>query len=59
MEARFQFQNPELFRSLCGIADGNVPSLERILDVQLIPRGNGFLIQAKEDKAVELATRLC
>ncbi len=58
MEARFQFQNPELFRSLCGIADGNVPSLERILDVQLIPRGNGFLIQAKEDKAVELATRL-
>jgi|TARA_B100001939_G_scaffold152163_1_gene131473 phosphate starvation-inducible PhoH-like protein len=58
MEVRFQFDNPELFRSLCGIADGNVPSLERILDVQLIPRGNGFLIQAQEQKSVELATRL-
>ncbi|MEQ8351369.1 MAG: PhoH family protein [Leptospiraceae bacterium] len=58
MEARFQFENPELFRSLCGIADGNVASLERILSVQLIPRGNGFVIQGREGKTVELARQL-
>ena len=58
METRFQFQNPDLFRSLCGIADANIPALESILSVRLIPRGNSFVIQGREDATVDLATRL-
>ncbi|MCB1170854.1 MAG: PhoH family protein [Leptospiraceae bacterium] len=58
MEARYQFQDPDLLRSLCGIADKNIPSLEDILSVQLIPRGNELLIQAREARDVEMARQL-
>ncbi|MCB1164961.1 MAG: PhoH family protein [Leptospiraceae bacterium] len=44
MEGRYSFENDDLFRTLCGIADQNLPSLEENLDVQLIARGNQFLI---------------
>lgn len=53
VELQYVFENPEILRALCGVADEGVGRLERILDVRIIPRGHSFIIQAEEgDKAV-------
>ncbi len=56
-EARFTFQNRDLFRSLCGVADEGVRELTDLLNVSLIPRGHSFLIKSDSPDRVRLALR--
>lgn len=56
-ESTYEFQNKQLFLSLCGVADSEVSDLERMLDVELIPRGHSFQIRAESRKALDLALR--
>lgn len=55
MDDRYDFENRELFRLLCGIQDQEVSSLEEMLEVELIPRGHGFLIRTEDPGRAELA----
>lgn len=62
MEDRYDFEDQNLFRLLCGIQDQEVPVLEEMLEVELIPRGHGFMIQteseAKKDRARTFFSRV-
>ncbi|MBI3395838.1 MAG: PhoH family protein [Spirochaetia bacterium] len=54
---QYRFSNQSLFRALCGVADSQVAALEEMLDVQLIPRGQAFLIQTESEKNAERAVQ--
>ena len=56
-EARFTFQNKNLFRSLCGVADQGVRDLADLLQVELIPRGHSFLLRCEDSAGLARALR--
>ncbi len=57
LEAQVRFEDTELFRILCGVSDAGVDRLEKLLSVELIPRGHSFLIKSssaeKNNQALE------
>jgi len=55
IELQYEFENKELFLSLCGIADANVLTLAALLDVELVPRGHSFLIRSEDHERLESA----
>lgn len=55
MQEIFTFESPELFSTLCGIQDRRVPELEAMLNVELIPRGQSFLIRSPARHPLERA----
>ncbi len=54
---RYEFRNQQLFRSLCGVADVEIASIESMLGVELIPRGHSFVIRAASKNAVTAALK--
>ena len=56
-ELQYDFNNKELFRLLCGVADRGVGSLERALGVRVIPRGHALLIQADSSEKALFARK--
>lgn len=50
----FNFENQDLYRKICGINDEGVKILEKQLETDIIPRGNGFQIEGESAK-VEFA----
>jgi phosphate starvation-inducible PhoH-like protein len=63
IQKQYVFENHRLFHFICGIADQNILELEKILEVQLIPRGNSFIIRSKStshiDNAIDFFNKLC
>lgn len=55
MQEIFTFESPDLFYTLCGIQDRRVPELEGMLNVELIPRGQSFLIRSPARHPLERA----
>ncbi|EMY13537.1 hypothetical protein LEP1GSC043_3471 [Leptospira weilii str. Ecochallenge] len=51
---QFNFENQDLYRKICGINDEGVKILEKQLEMDIIPRGNGFQIEGESAK-VEFA----
>ncbi|MGJ4746669.1 PhoH family protein [Leptospira sp. SA-E8] len=51
---QFTFENQDLYRKICGINDTGVRNLEKQLEIDLIPRGNGFQVEGIPTK-VEFA----
>jgi phosphate starvation-inducible PhoH-like protein len=62
MQEIFTFESADLFHNLCGIQDRRVAELEEMLDVELIPRGQSFLVRSparlRIDRAVRFFERL-
>lgn len=62
-QKQFVFENERLFYFICGIADQNILELEKFLDVELIPRGNSFIIRSdnieKINNSIEFFQSLC
>ncbi len=56
-ELLYQFEDNELFRRLCGIADSGIGELENLLQVRLVPRGHAFLVRADDAERLEFARR--
>ncbi|GIX41163.1 MAG: phosphate starvation-inducible protein [Leptospiraceae bacterium] len=63
IQRQYVFENQRLFHFICGIADQNILELEKILEVELIPRGNSFIIrsnqQDKINNAIFFFNKLC
>lgn len=57
LEATYEFRNKQLFLALCGVADADVSELEKLLDVELIPRGHAFQIRAESQERFGRAIR--
>lgn len=51
---QFNFENQDLYRKICGINDEGVKILEKQLEIDIIPRGNGFQVEGESAK-VEFA----
>ncbi|MCS7205453.1 MAG: PhoH family protein [Leptospiraceae bacterium] len=49
----YTFENTKLYRLLCGVADQNLLELEKLLDVELIPRGDSFIIQSTDETKIK------
>jgi phosphate starvation-inducible PhoH-like protein len=50
-----------IYQKICGVRDRNIRTVESILDVEIVPRGNTFIIRGKEENvsaAVELFNAL-
>lgn len=57
MQEIFTFESADLFHNLCGIQDRRIPELERMLEVELIPRGQSFLVRSEARFRIERAIR--
>lgn len=57
MQEVFTFTSADLFHNLCGIQDRQIPSLEAMLAVELIPRGQSFLIRSESRIRIKSAVR--
>lgn len=57
LELFYKFENQELFRRVCGVADAAIADLEDLLSVRLIPRGHAFLIRAADGERLDFARR--
>jgi phosphate starvation-inducible protein PhoH and related proteins len=57
VETCFEIEDTSLYRRICGQRDKNIRTIEKILDVSIIPRGNTLIIQSRQDRS-EMAARL-
>ncbi|MBW7858529.1 MAG: PhoH family protein [Leptonema sp. (in: Bacteria)] len=57
MQEVFTFESADLFHNLCGIQDRQISSLEAMLGVELIPRGQSFLIRSEARIRIQSAVR--
>jgi len=57
VENTFEVDDTALYRRICGSKDRNIRTIEKILGVQIIPRGNTLIINSSKDGA-EKAARL-
>jgi phosphate starvation-inducible PhoH-like protein len=57
MQEIFTFESPDLFHNLCGIHDRRIAELEELLDVELIPRGQSFLVRSPVKLQIDRAVR--
>lgn len=55
IEKKVAFESRELFEHLCGVRDVNLPVLERMLSVKLIPRSKNLLVHAETEELAEHA----
>ena len=55
LEFQYAFDNSDLFRAVCGVADRGIGKLESLLDVRIIPRGNAFLVKAPDHARADFA----
>lgn len=55
IEKKVSFESRELFEHLCGVRDVNLPALERMLSVKLIPRSKSLLVHADTEELAEHA----
>ncbi len=51
----YSFENRDLFHAVCGVADSRVRELEKILQVELIPRGHAFIIKSDSPAHIQIA----
>ncbi|MBP7603926.1 MAG: PhoH family protein [Spirochaetes bacterium] len=56
-ESRFEIDDSSIYRRICGLRDKNLGTIEKILDVRIIPRGNTLIISSNGG-ATEKAYRL-
>jgi phosphate starvation-inducible protein PhoH and related proteins len=47
----FEVENIELYQKICGVNDKNLHKIEKLTGVDIIPRGNTFLIKADQKKS--------
>ena len=57
MQEIFTFASADLFHNLCGIQDSRIANLEEMLEVELIPRGQSFIIRSPAKLRIQRATR--
>ncbi len=57
VESRFEIDDGSLYQRLCGFHDKNIKAIEKILGVQIIPRGNTLIVNGRQETA-ERALRL-
>ncbi len=50
-ENRFEIDDTSLYRRICGFKDRNLKTIESILDVSIIPRGNTLIVNGGEPSA--------
>lgn len=55
LQKQYVFENQKLFHLVCGISDQNILELEQLLNVEIIPRGNSFIIRASSIEKLEYA----
>ena len=56
-ELLYHFQDQELCRRLCGVADSGIGELEDLLQVRLVPRGHDLVIRALDRERLEFTRR--
>lgn len=56
-EMAYHFDDQELFRVVCGISDQGLPHLEKLLGVELIPRGHTLVVRSETREGLDLALR--
>ncbi len=49
-QKQFFFENQRLFHLICGIADQNILELERLFELEIIARGNSFILRSENEK---------
>ncbi len=54
-QKQYVFENQELFHLICGISDQNILELEKLLNVEIIPRGNSLILRSSSIKDLENA----
>ncbi len=57
MESKFEIDDISIYKKICGYNDSNIRKIEKIIGVNIIPRGNTLLIKAersKNDKTMKL-----
>ncbi len=57
IENKFEIDNISLYKRICGFRDKNLKTIEKVLDVNIIPRGNTLIVNAareKNDQAMRL-----
>lgn len=57
IENKFEIDNISLYKRICGFQDKNLKTIEKVLDVNIIPRGNTLIVNAareKNDQAMRL-----
>jgi phosphate starvation-inducible protein PhoH and related proteins len=50
-QSHIEIDDVALYRRICGLKDVNIRTIERILDVRIIPRGNTLIINSSGEKA--------
>ena len=50
-ENRFEIEDVSLYKRICGYRDKNLKAIEKILDVNIIPRGNTLIVNDIRDKS--------
>ncbi len=57
VESKFEIDDTSLYKRICGLRDRNIKTIEKILDVHIIPRGNTLIISSVKERT-EKAARL-
>lgn len=50
IETMFEVDNLSLYKKICGSNDKNVRVIEKLIDVNIIPRGNTLIVKADNEK---------
>ncbi len=50
-ENKIEIEDVSLYKRLCGYKDKNIKTIEEILDVRIIPRGNTLIIDSNKENA--------
>jgi phosphate starvation-inducible PhoH-like protein len=50
VENKFEIDNMSLYKRICGFRDKNLKTIEKLLDVNIIPRGNTLIVNAAREK---------
>ncbi len=54
-QKQYVFENIKLFHFICGATDQNILELEKLLNVEIIPRGNSFIIRSEDLEKIQHA----
>jgi len=57
VETRFEIDDTSLYKRICGFRDKNISTIEKTLEVRIIPRGNTLIISSNKEN-IGKATRL-
>lgn len=50
---KFEIDDISIYKRICGYKDKNIKTIEKLLDVKIIPRGNTLIVEALNDNAVK------